>query len=86
MTETSRARNIEVSVLEVHFLSAKRGLSSFDWNVRANKEVNSPGFHATSSQSIKVVGMTSLDTKYVKAGIIEPDGKRRYCCWSISGC
>lgn len=78
MTETSRARNIEVSVGEVQVLSARSGLSSFNWNVRANKEVNSPGFHATSSQSIKVVGMASPDTKYVKVGIIEPDGKRRY--------
>ena len=31
-----------------------------------------------SSQSIKVSGLTSPDTKYLKVGITEPDGKRRY--------
>lgn len=78
MTETSRARNIEVSVGEVEVLSAKSGLKAFNWSVDADKEINSPSFRATSSQTISVTGRTSPATKYLKVGIIEPDGKRRY--------
>lgn len=78
MTETSRARNIQASLGEVEVLSAKSGLYNFNWNVRAGKEIYSPGFHATSSQSITISGLTSPATKYLKVGITEPDGKRRY--------
>ena len=78
MTETSRARNVEVSVGEVEVLSAKSGLRTFNWNVEAGKEINSPSFRATSSQTISVTGRTSPATKYLKVGIIEPDGRRRY--------
>lgn len=78
MTELSRAENIEVSVGEVELLSAKSGVSSFNWNVAAGKEVNSPTFRATSSQTITVTGITSPATKYLRVGIIEPDGMRRY--------
>ncbi len=78
MTELSRAENIEVSVGEVELLSAKSGLSSFNWGVAAGKEVNSPTFRATSSQTITVTGITSPATKYLRVGIIEPDGMRRY--------
>ena len=78
MTETSRARNIQASLGEVEALSAKSGVYTFNWNVRAGKEVYSPAFHASSSQSIKISGLTSPDTKYLKVGITEPDGKRRY--------
>lgn len=78
MTETSRARNIQASLGEVEVLSAKRGLYNFNWNVRAGKEIYSPGFHASSSQSISITGRTSPATKYLKVGITEPDGKRRY--------
>lgn len=78
MTETSRARNIQASLGEVEVLSAKSGLYTFNWNVKAGKEIYSPAFHASSSQSIKITGITSPDTKYLKVGITEPDGKRRY--------
>lgn len=78
MTETSRARNIQASLGEVEVLSAKSGLYNFNWNVRAGKEIYSPGFHASSSQSISITGRTSPATKYLKVGITEPDGKRRY--------
>lgn len=78
MTETSRARNIQASLGEVEVLSAKSGLYNFNWNVKAGKEIYSPSFRATSSQSITVTGITSPATKYLKVGIIEPDGKRRY--------
>lgn len=78
MTETSRARNIQASLGEVEVLSAKSGLYNFNWNVKAGKEIYSPGFHATSSQSISITGRTSPATKYLKVGITEPDGKRRY--------
>lgn len=78
MTELSRAENIEVSVGEVELLSAKSGVISFNWNVAAGKEVNSPTFRATSSQTITVTGITSPATKYLRVGIIEPDGMRRY--------
>lgn len=78
MTETSGAREVEVSVGEVAVLSAKSGLNTFSWNVEAGKEINSPSFRATSSQTITVAGITSPATKYLKVGIIEPDGKRRY--------
>lgn len=78
MTETSRARNIEISVGEVEVLSAKSGLKAFNWSVDADKEINSPSFRATSSQTITITGRTSPATKYLKVGIIEPDGKRRY--------
>ena len=78
MTETSRARNIQASLGEVEVLSAKSGLYNFNWNVKAGKEIYSPGFHATSSQSITISGLTSPATKYLKVGITEPDGKRRY--------
>lgn len=78
MTETSRARNIQASLGEVEALSAKSGLYNFYWNVKAGKEIYSPSFRATSSQTISVTGRTSPATKYLKVGIIEPDGKRRY--------
>lgn len=78
MTETSRARNIQASLGEVEVLSAKSGLYNFNWNVKAGKEIYSPSFRATSSQTISVTGRTSPATKYLKVGIIEPDGKRRY--------
>lgn len=78
MTETSRARNIQASLGEVEVLSAKSGLYNFYWNVKAGKEIYSPSFRATSSQTISVTGRTSPATKYLKVGIIEPDGKRRY--------
>ena len=78
MTETGRARNIQASLGEVEVLSAKSGLYNFNWNVRAGKEIYSPGFHASSSQSISITGRTSPATKYLKVGITEPDGKRRY--------
>lgn len=78
MTETSRARNIQASLGEVELFSAKSKMYTFNWNVEAGEEVYSPGFHASSSQSIKVSGLTSPDTKYLKVGITEPDGKRRY--------
>ncbi len=78
MTETSRARNIQASLGEVEVLSAKSGLYTFNWNVKAGKEIYSPSFRATSSQTISVTGRTSPATKYLKVGIIEPDGKRRY--------
>lgn len=78
MIETSRARNIQASLGEVEVLSAKSGLYNFNWNVKAGKEIYSPSFRATSSQSITVTGITSPATKYLKVGIIEPDGKRRY--------
>lgn len=78
MMETSGAKDVEVSVGEVAILSAKSGLKSFNWGVDADKEINSPSFRATSSQSITVTGITSPATKYLKVGIIEPDGKRRY--------
>lgn len=78
MTETSRARNIQASLGEVEVLSAKSGLYNFYWNVKAGKEIYSPSFRATSSQSITVTGITSPATKYLKVGIIEPDGRRRY--------
>lgn len=63
---------------EVEVLSAKSGLYNFNWNVKAGKEIYSPSFRATSSQTISVTGRTSPATKYLKVGIIEPDGKRRY--------
>lgn len=78
MTETSRARNIQASLGEVELFSAKSKMYTFNWNVEAGEEVYSPAFHASSSQSIKVSGLTSPDTKYLKVGITEPDGKRRY--------
>lgn len=78
MTETSRARNIQASLGEVEVLSAKSGLYNFNWNVKAGKEIYSPSFRATSSQSISITGRTSPATKYLKVGITEPDGKRRY--------
>ena len=78
MTETSRARNIQASLGEVEVLSAKSGLYNFNWNVRAGKEIYSPSFRATSSQTISITGRTSPATKYLKVGIIEPDGRRRY--------
>lgn len=78
MTEFDYARNIEVSVGEVQALSAKSGVSTFNWNVAAGKEINTPTFRATSSQTITVTGITSPDTKYLRVGIIEPDGVRRY--------
>lgn len=78
MTETSRARNIQASLGEVEVLSAESGLYTFNWNVKAGKEIYSPSFRATSSQTISVTGRTSPATKYLKVGIIEPDGKRRY--------
>lgn len=78
MTETSRARNIQASLGEVELFSAKSKIYTFNWNVEAGEEVYSPAFHASSSQSIKVSGLTSPDTKYLKVGITEPDGKRRY--------
>lgn len=78
MTETSRARNIQASLGEVELFSAKSKMYTFNWNVEAGEEVYSPGFRASSSQSIKVSGLTSPDTKYLKVGITEPDGKRRY--------
>lgn len=78
MTETSRARNIQASLGEVEVLSAKSGVYNFYWNVKAGKEIYSPSFRATSSQTISVTGRTSPATKYLKVGIIEPDGKRRY--------
>lgn len=78
MTETSRARNIQASLGEVEVLSAENGLYTFNWNVKAGKEIYSPSFRATSSQTISVTGRTSPATKYLKVGIIEPDGKRRY--------
>lgn len=78
MTETSRARNIQASLGEVEVLSAKSGLYNFNWNVKAGKEIYSPSFRATSSQTISVTGRTSPATKYLKVGITEPDGKRRY--------
>lgn len=78
MTETSRARNIQASLGEVEVLSAKSGLYNFNWNVKAGKEIYSPSFRATSSQTISVTGRTSPATKYLKVGIIEPDGKHRY--------
>ena len=78
MTETSGAKTVDVSVGDVEVLSAKSGLKTFNWSVDADKEINSPSFRATSSQTISVTGRTSPATKYLKVGIIEPDGKRRY--------
>lgn len=40
--------------------------------------MNSPSFRATSSQTISITGRTSPATKYLKVGIIEPDGVHRY--------
>lgn len=78
MTEVSSARDISATIGEVEVLSAKSGLTVFNWNVEAGEQVNSPSFRATSSQTISITGRTSPATKYLKVGIIEPDGVHRY--------
>jgi hypothetical protein len=73
------AESVTVTIGEVN-TKARSGSSksSFDWDINASAATTTPTFSASSGQKIGVVVLATSSSATFRAGIIEPDGTRRY--------
>jgi hypothetical protein len=68
---------VTVTIGEVN-ISARSGEPTFSWKINASAATKTDNFSATSDQTIAVAVAASSKSATFRAGIIEPDGTRRY--------
>jgi hypothetical protein len=68
---------VTVTIGEVS-IKARGSASSFTWDISASAARTTPTFSATSDQQIVVSVVATSSSATFRAGIIEPDGTRRY--------
>jgi hypothetical protein len=68
---------VTVTIGEVT-LKARGSTSTFNWDISASAATKTKNFSATSDQQIVVSVVASSSSATFRAGIIEPDGTRRY--------
>jgi hypothetical protein len=74
---------VTVTIGEVN--TKARGFSSLDWDINASAAKTTSTFSASSGQTIGVTVLATSKSATFRAGIIEPDGTRRYVNSSNGG-